>query len=178
MSRRSPVLRRLPVLLALVLVLAACSGKSVPVAQPTVSSDGQASPSNCPSPANTSFRWPAGIPANFPKPPGGRVVSTQTGENGLRIVRLATPLALRQGILFVLTELPRAGYRLGRGDAEASEADAPFQSADVRGVVRVIATAKSCETTWLVAVAGARPSGGTPFAPFPRPSASPSLPFG
>lgn len=93
-------------------------------------------------------------------------------------MRLTTPLALRDGILFVLKELPRAGYGLGRGDAEASEADAPFQSGAVRGVVRIVATGRSCETTWLVAAVRVGATGNAPFAPFPHPSASPSLPFG
>lgn len=162
----------------MVLALAGCSEKGSPTATPTVSRSGQAIPSNCPTPRAASFRWPPGIPANFPKPPGARVDSTRSGENGLQIVRLTTPLALREGILFLLMELPKAGYNLGRGDAEAGEADAPFQSADVRGVVRLVATATPCQTVWLVAAVRVGGTGEMPFAPFPRPSATPSLPFG
>lgn len=178
MSATSPALGRLPAI-ALVLLLTACTGgKSSPETGSTMPASGQAMATNCPKPAKASFSWPAGIPANFPKPPGGRVVSSRTGENGLRIVRLDTPFALREGILFVLKELPKAGYRLGRGDAEAREADAPFQSGDLRGVVRLVSTGNTCETTWLVAVVRAGAGGGPSLTPFPRPSSSASLPFG
>lgn len=163
---------------ALVLTLAGCSGSTPSAAPSTVASTGQGAPTECPTAAPATFAWPPGIPSNFPKPPGGRLVSTRTGDNGLRIVQFTTPLALRQGILFILRELPRAGYGLGRGDAEAREADAPFQSGDVRGVVRLVDTGQPCQTTWLVAAVRVGATGNAPFVPFPHPSASPSLPFG
>lgn len=170
----------------MVLALTACSAADrsaarVPAQTPT-SPSGQPTPKSCPKPAAASFQWPPGIPSNFPKPPGARIQSTRNEANGLQIVRLTTPFALREGILFVLKELPKAGFNLGRGDAEAAEADAPFQIGNVRGVVRLVATVKSCETVWLVAAvkggANGGASGGAPFMPFTRPSASPSLPFG
>lgn len=172
---------------ALLPLLAACSGGKPPVGaapnvpspgEPTASSPVKPTASSCPPAGGTAIQWPAGIPANFPKPPGGRITKTQTGPNGLSIVQLSTPVSLREGVLFILTELPKAGYRLGRGDAEAAEADAPFQLGSVSGVVRLVATEKSCETVWVVAAASGRGNGGGQFMPFPQPSASPSLPFG
>lgn len=163
------------------MALTACSGQERSAAptspQPTVTPSSRVTPENCPKPAAASFSWPPGIPSNFPKPPGGRIDSTRTAAGGLQIVRLTTPFNLREGILFVLKELPKAGYNLGRGDAEAAEADAPFQIGNVRGLVRLVATGKACETVWLVAAVKGG-TGSTPFQPFPRPSASPSLPFG
>jgi hypothetical protein len=178
MSRESPVPLHHLAAAALLLALAGCSGGSPSAAPTTVPSTGQATATKCPTAAAATFDWPAGIPRNFPKPPGGQLVNVRSGDNGLRIVRLTTPLALREGILFVLKELPRAGYGLGRGDAEAREADAPFQSGDVRGVVRLVATGAPCQTTWLVAVVRVGAAANAPFVPFPHPSASPSLPFG
>lgn len=163
---------------AVALLLSACSGKEPTATVRSGPSPSQATTTECPKPAAASFQWPAGIPANFPKPPGGRLVGATTRQDGLRIVRLTTGLGLRDGILFVLEELPRAGFTLGRGDAEAAEADAPFRSADVRGVVRLVATGKACETTWLVAAVPVGATGTAPFSPFPRPSATSSLPFG
>ena len=129
-------------------------------------------------PPPSTITWPAGIPANFPKPPGGRIVDTTNTATGVHSVQLVTPVSLHESVLFMLEALPRAGYKLGRGDAERYEADAPFRAGDLRGVVRLVATEQSCETTWLIAVLSTAGAPGTPLLPARSPSPSPSLPFG
>lgn len=95
----------------------------------------------------------------------------------LTIVQFETPLSLREAVLFVLGELPKAGYTLGRGDAEVNQADAPFARAGMFGQIRINGTA-ACNTTWLVAVGAAQNSSATsPLLPAPSNSPSP-LPFG
>lgn len=175
------LLRRL-VALGLVPVLAGCSGGRAPGAlssgQPTLPSSGKATVTACPAPPRTTIEWPAGIPANFPKPPGGRLVKATNTATGVHSVQLVTPVSLHESVLFMLDALPRAGYKLGRGDAERYEADAPFRVGDLQGVVRLVATEKNCQTTWLIAVLSSAGSPGTPLLPAGSPSPSPSLPFG
>lgn len=169
-------------LAVLVLVVAGCGGckakQTASPAAPSLPGVSSPSPLNCPRAGPAAVQWPAGIPANFPKPPGGRILSVRDAADGVRIVRLSTEVSLRDGVLFVLRELPRAGYALGRGDAESGEADAPFRGGDVRGVIRLSVIDSACRTYWLVAVVrpGATP-GTTPLLPRPRVSSSP-LPFG
>jgi hypothetical protein len=90
-----------------------------------------------------------------------------------------TPISLRESVLFVVEAMPAAGYTLARGDAENTEADAPFVKGDLRGVLRMIAV-EPCRTDWLMAlstgVPSGAPGGGSPLLP-PRADASP-LPFG
>ena len=37
----------------------------------------------CPMPPRTTIKWPAGIPPNFPKPAGGRIVKVTTTATGV-----------------------------------------------------------------------------------------------
>ena len=140
------------------------------------------SPAPCPAPSNAKKpHWPAAVPADMPKPPNATITETQTTPDGVRITKFTTPASLRDGVLFVVGSFPKAGYVLGRGDAEVSEADAPFVHGKIRGLVRMLAQ-QPCSTLWLVAVVDANnPStgGGSPLLPTRSPSGSPSpLPFG
>ena len=92
------------------------------------------------------------------------------------MVRFSTESSLREGVLYVVKEFPKVGYTLGRGDAEVTEADAPFQKGTIRGLVRMLAQ-EQCRTLWLLAV-GREGGGPAPFAPRATPSGSTPLPFG
>ena len=91
------------------------------------------------------------------------------------MVTFSVATSLRDGVLHVVREFPKHGYQIGRGDAEVSEADAPFQRGTIRGLVRILSRER-CHTLWLMAVGQ---SGFVPFAPnySPPPSSTP-LPFG
>jgi hypothetical protein len=95
------------------------------------------------------------------------------------VLRFSTPTSLREAVIFVVEKFPKAGYVLGRGDAEPSEADAPFVKGDLRGLVRMTGVA-TCQTVWLLATVNMQQtSGNTPLLPPHSPSGSPSpLPFG
>lgn len=158
-----------------------CSDSEEPSAapSPTPSRAVAASPSGCPAPATTELAWPAAVPADLPKPPGASSAEVESRTDGLTVVTFTTPISIREAVLFLIDAMPKAGYTLARGDAENTEADAPFVKGDLRGVMRMIAV-EECRTDWLMAVArasaGGAPGGGTPLLP-PRPNASP-LPFG
>src|SRR5207248_1949358 len=80
--------------------------------------------------------WPAALPRDLPKPLHARIQQATTTTDGVHIIKFTTQTSLRDGVLFVVRRLPKAGYVLGRGDAEASEADAPFVHGNTRGLYR------------------------------------------
>lgn len=177
MSRRA-----VAAVVASLVLLVGCASEQ-PMASPSASPSrsagplAQSSPASCPASPSTGFRWPEGVPPDLPVPPGAVLGAVDSQPGGLTLVRFSTTQSIRDGVLFLVKELPRAGYTLARGDAEASEADAPFVKGSTRGVMRILATGE-CQTDWVLALAtsgsGAEP--GTPLLP-PAPDASP-LPFG
>jgi hypothetical protein len=139
-------------------------------------------PPTCPTPAaQKPTRWPSAVPADMPKPPNATITDSTTTSDGVHITKFTTTASLRDAVLFVVGKFPKAGYILGRGDAEVSEADAPFVHGNVRGLVRMLAQ-QPCNTLWLVATVNANSpgtGGGSPLLPTHSPSSSPSpLPFG
>ena len=139
-------------------------------------------PPPCPTPAAAKApKWPVWLPKDMPKPanatimPGGVSVTT----DGVHIVKFTTPGSLRDSVLFIVHTYPKAGYALGRGDAESTEADAPFAHGQIRGVTR-ISSINNCKTLWLTATVNVNNQPGqTPIIAPHTPSSSPSpLPFG
>lgn len=168
-------------LLCLAVLLTGCAGGAAeaPVAASSPSPPRAAAtePSCTPGPAD--FSWPDEVPQDLPEPPGATLTEVQERDDGLTVVTFSTSISIRQSVLFLIEQMPRAGYTLARGDAENTEADAPFVKGDLRGVMRMIAV-EPCRTDWLMAIAqgppGGAPGGGSPLLPA-RPDASP-LPFG
>ena len=174
------------ILTALATVVAACSGSSG-----GSSSSGAPSPSavatpSCP--AVTSTPSPTGpgvtkalqnLPFDLPLPSGITVVGSTTTSDGIHVVRFTTNQSLRSSVLFVVDRYPKAGYVIGRGDAEATEADAPFVHAQVRGLTR-LAAVQPCQTLWLVATVTTTKTGVTSplLVPHPTSSVTSALPFG
>jgi hypothetical protein len=100
-------------------------------------------------------------------------------SDGIHVVRFTTPTSLRTSVLFIVERYPKAGYVIGRGDAEATEADAPFVHNQVRGLTRVTEISL-CQTLWLVASVAVTNKGVTSplLVPHPTSSATSALPFG
>lgn len=173
--------RVLPALLTL-LAASACNGSSTTSAGASPSPAAPLAPTPtavaCPARAGAPYAWPAAMPKDLPKPPGSRFVSTTTSPDKVTVVRLTSSLSLQQSVLFVLNEVNKAGYTLGRGDAEPAEADAPFGRGNVRGVYKMVSR-DVCSTDWLVATATVSFGGNSPILPTAShgPSSSP-LPFG
>lgn len=123
--------------------------------------------------------WPTPIPTDLPAPPSGQITAVKHTAEGLTVVNFTTSTSLRDGVLFLVKQLPAAGYTLGRGDAETAEADAPFnRGAGLRGVYRMVSK-DLCNTLWLLAVSNKVLGGASSplVAPHVGPSPSP-LPFG
>jgi hypothetical protein len=157
--------------------LAGCSGGSSPNATPNPSPS-LYTPPPCPK-SSTSVKaaWPSVLPTDLPKPANATIRKTQTTPDGVHVVQFTTPTSLREAVLFIVGSYPKAGYVLGRGDAEATEADAPFVHGTVRGITR-ISSLSQCQTIWLTAIVR---QGGvtTPLLPSHTPSSTASpLPFG
>jgi len=173
---------RLPLLTAAVLALSACSGGSGtagPTAPPTLQLPTRPTPSACPVVQGAKpFPWPTEVPKDLPQPPGAVFEKTTRTPEGLTIVRFHTPNSLQEGVLFVVRQVQRAGFQLGRGDAEPLEADAPFGRGDLRGVYKLLLH-DACRTDWLVAVTRAQAMDNSPLLPTPTgvPGRQP-LPFG
>lgn len=158
----------------------ACSGSSEKALPAPSDTAVQPSPSPLPTcaPANTkAYTWPAGIPKELPRLPGATIESTKKTADGLQIVQFSTATSLRDGVIFIVRKVPPAGFTLGRGDAEPTEADAPFTRGELQGTFRGAATGL-CTTKWVLAVLPRRKGSGTPLLPaHTGPSPSP-LPFG
>lgn len=159
-------------------LLAGCSASSTPAtatATPTPRASSLfAQPAGCPVDDTPVTAWPDAVPADLPQPPTTTVTGVEERDDGLTVVRFTTATSIRQSVLFLVEQMPAAGYTLARGDAENTEADAPFVKGGLRGVMRMIAV-EDCRTDWLMALTRGAP-GGNPLLPA-RPSASP-LPFG
>ncbi|MDX6219009.1 MAG: hypothetical protein QOD70_1136 [Frankiales bacterium] len=174
--------RALPALVGVVLLLSGCSGSSTPSAtgtgQPTVATAPTASQTPCPARPGKPFQWPAAMPKDLPKPPGATYVSATTSADKVTIVRLTSSMSLQQSVLFVLGQVQKAGFTLGRGDAEPAEADAPFGRGEIRGIYKMLGR-DNCSTDWLVATAKVSFGNMSPVLPTASrgPSSSP-LPFG
>jgi hypothetical protein len=165
-------------------LLAACGGSgstaattpsSRPIPTPTCAS-GTATPAPTSPALGRALRK---LPFDLPMPDNITIVEATTTKDGIQVVKFTTPTTVRQAVLFIVDRYPKAGYVLGRGDAEATEADAPFVKNKMRGLTRV-ASLEECKTLWLVAsVATAGGTGTSPIlSPHPTSSQTSALPFG
>lgn len=173
-------MKRLAPVLATLLLASACGGSNSASTTPQPSALQTVNPtvSPCPNVKKPRFDWPTEIPKDLPQPPRATYSSVTRTPDGLTIVRFSTETSLQESVLFVVREVQKAGYTLGRGDAEPAEADAPFGRGDLRGVYKIFSRTQ-CVSDWLVAVTHTRPTGTSPLLPTPShgPSSSP-LPFG
>lgn len=142
---------------AILLALVACSNSAAGPGESNRSShgsDGSAPASAC-SPARGTLKWPAGVPRDLPKPPGGMVTamkklapSSAGGKPGV-VVSVNAPASLHEEVVYVTHTFPLAHFVLGRGDAEQDEADIPFSRGDVTGQLRLRRSGE-CATTWIL----------------------------
>lgn len=163
-----------------VVTLCGCGGTSRPAAAPTPTARPVATGPSCPAVVRPRFAWPASYPQDLPQPPAATLTAVTKTPSGLVITKFRTEGSLRQGVVFVVQSLQKAGFVLGRGDAEPTEADAPFVRGDQRGVMKLLAVGP-CTTDWLVGVSRVTggPTGTSPLLPTPSHGGTASpLPFG
>jgi hypothetical protein len=137
--------------------VAGCGGGAAPQPTGVVNTGAGGTPVPLPTgmdcgsiPARTPT-WLASVPADLPQPPNAELGQSSVEPNGLTLVRFATRTSLRQSVVFILCTLPKAGYVMGRGDAELTEADTPFQKGRLHGLYKVVSSSPE-RTDWLLAV--------------------------
>jgi hypothetical protein len=110
---------------------------------------------DCAPPIETPVDFPSHFAPNFPYPPGLRLFIARNLNNDPNYIQLVgyAPLSIKNSIDFMLNEVPKAGYTLGRGDSEPGEAEVTFSGYGWRGGFRASAV-NQCEgvTEWLVVV--------------------------
>lgn len=80
---------------------------------------------------------PPGFPGDFPLPPGTVPISADSPFEGQLVLVAAVPADLQEAAIFFNAALPKSGYRIGIGDAEGTESEAPFTGNGYRGKWRV-----------------------------------------
>jgi hypothetical protein len=107
----------------------------------------------------TPLGW---LPQDLPLPPGTYASADTTNGAPVHRALLVVPLALRDFVVFALREWPKAGYRLGRGDAEANEAEDSFAKDVTSGAFRARAVYCDPNKIEVLFVYGTRPLPSTP----------------
>ena len=95
-----------------------------------------APPANCqqaPAPG-AAVSW---VPADLPLPAGTYPVEDVQSGSGSKVAVFVVPMTIHEYVSFALRELPQQGWRLGRGDSEAAEAEDSFTKENQGGSFRV-----------------------------------------
>jgi hypothetical protein len=80
---------------------------------------------------------PSGLPPEFPLPAGTRITIARRLNPSQLLIGGVIPADLQDAAGFFDKSLPERGYQVGVGDAEATEAEAPFTGNGFRGRWRV-----------------------------------------
>jgi hypothetical protein len=92
---------------------------------------------------------PRELPSSYPLPKNTVITRVQR-VRGVVVVSGIEPLAIREAGRFLITALPNAGYRIGRGDSEADEAETDFLGHGAVGRVKVHTIPGCAHATHLV----------------------------
>ena len=77
------------------------------------------------------------LPSDFPMPPGTYVAQEVASPPTAKVATFVVPMTITQYVTYALNEFPKAGFRLGRGDSEAGEAEDSFARGSTAGAFRV-----------------------------------------
>ncbi|MBV9410469.1 MAG: hypothetical protein JO148_02645 [Acidimicrobiia bacterium] len=87
------------------------------------------------------------VPADLPLPDRTYTVSEQgTSSDGVHHGVFALPITIREFVRFAVTQWPEKGWRLGRGDSEANEAEDEFVRGQQSGSFKV--RSDYCDQGW------------------------------
>jgi hypothetical protein len=86
--------------------------------------------------AGKAVQLPDEFPQSFPLPPG-TVVTSSRRETAGAVIDGVVPDDLKGAKQFISRELPRAGFKLSGGEAEANEAETDFSGHGVTGRLKV-----------------------------------------
>ena len=101
---------------------------------------------------------PGELRDDFPLPRGTVLRSKEQPFPGQTILRGVAPAGLDEAASFFETELPDAGYQLGRRDAEAGERESLFTGNGIRGGWRV-RSIPDCDAVQVTLVLIRQPTG-------------------
>jgi hypothetical protein len=79
---------------------------------------------------------PRDLPSSYPLPKHTVLTKIQR-MRGVLVVQGLQPLGIKDAGRFIITALPDAGYRIGRGDSEYNEAETGFVGHGIVGRVKV-----------------------------------------
>ena len=95
---------------------------------------------------------PEQLPAGFPLPPGLVLTHAEADEVGQIVMNGFAPGDIPAVAGFFEDELPPRGYRIGRGDAEEFEKEAPFTGRGFRGHWRVFGSPECREAVRVLVI--------------------------
>ena len=87
--------------------------------------------------AGAAVTPPGGFPSDFPLPPGTVLTSAASPFKAQLVIVGLIPGDLQEAAGFFSDSLPDHGYKVGIGDAEGTESEAPFTGKGFRGKWRV-----------------------------------------
>ena len=97
-----------------------------------------------PAPAAQNITW---VPADLPLPDRTYAVSDLgTSSDGVHHGVFATSVTIKDFVRFAVTQWPAKGWRLGRGDSEANEAEDDFVRGRESGSFKV--RSDYCDKSW------------------------------
>jgi hypothetical protein len=86
--------------------------------------------------AGPAVTLPPEFPTSFPLPPG-TVITASRHAGPTVVLEGFIPMELNQVTRFFVQKLPEAGFRLGRGEVERSEAESRFGGNGVAGFFKI-----------------------------------------
>jgi hypothetical protein len=112
-------------------------------AEPEVTATSSPTCRQVPPPAAQNITW---VPADLPLPDRTYAVQDLGTSNGVHHGVFATPIPIREFVRFAVTQWPTKGWRLGRGDSEANEAEDEFTRGKEGGSFKV--RSDYCDQNW------------------------------
>lgn len=150
-------------------IVAAVVGRSGPA--PTIPLTGRTPssplPASCLELPGARVEVPAWYPGTLPMPPGSYASQVPEAAAGLRRIVFTVKGSLQEFVKHALTDWPKRGWQLGRGEAEPGEAEDNFIQGERYGVFRARSIYCDDRWTWVLVVMN-DPS----FTPSPSPSPS------
>jgi hypothetical protein len=131
-------------------LLAGCGGDEDPSPPKAAASSTDGA---CPSPAGDAQHWGGDVPSDIPRLPGMTVDSGDTTQ-GVQHVYFSVPMSFTDSVASYLEQLPAAGFALGTGDSEESEADIPFSKDGRQFSLKLRGVPDPCRTDGLLSVGG------------------------
>ncbi|MHB8510554.1 MAG: hypothetical protein ACYDCC_00070 [Actinomycetota bacterium] len=134
--------------IAIITLVALQKKPTQPVSSPTAAPSNEV-PASC-LPLKPAINVPTWYPKDLSVPPGSYPIEVQPDVGGYRRIVFAVNGSLRDFVIYALTNWKQHGYTLGRGDAEAGEAEDNFAKNPLFGVFRARSVFCDASKTWVL----------------------------